>query len=71
MKQKTLTEEKEELKVKLLDIISKAEKVTVYRIDITDIIPTIRGLKVVYTVATDKVRKWSRTIKYSDLYNEI
>lgn len=71
MTQRTLTEEKEDLIVKLSDIISRLEKVKIYQIDITDIIPTIRGLKVVYNVATDRVRQWSRTIKYSDLANKI
>lgn len=71
MTQRTLTEEKKELYLKLLDIIAELEQVDVYKIDIAEIIPIGKGLKVVYTVATDRVRQWSRTIKYSDLANEI
>lgn len=69
MAQRTLTEEKEELKFKLLNIIAKLERIKVYQLNIEDIIPISKGLKVVYTTATDKVRKWRRTIKYSDLAN--
>lgn len=70
MKQKTLTEEKGELILKLLVIISKLEKITIHRLNIVDIVPISKGLKVAYTVTTDKVRQWSKIIKYSDLANE-
>lgn len=69
MTRETLTEEKRELQFMLLDIISELEQVMVCQLEITDIIPISRGLKVVYTVATDRVRQWSRTIKYSVLAN--
>lgn len=71
MKEKRLTEEKEDLMIILLDIISSLEQVMVCQIDITNVIPISRGLKVVYTVATDRVRQWSRVINYSTLANEI
>lgn len=71
MTQRTLTEEKKELHFKLLEIIAKLEQVKVYKLGIVNIIPIGKGLKVVYTVTRDRVIQWSRTIKYSDLANEI
>lgn len=65
-----LNEEKRELQFKLLDIIAELERVRGYQVAIKDIIPVLKGLKVVYSIATDRVRYWSRIIKYSDLANE-
>lgn len=71
MKQKTLTEETEDLYFKLLHIIAKIEQVKLYQINIIDITPVLKGLKVIYSVATDRVIQWSRVINYSTLANEI
>ncbi len=71
MTQRTLTEEKEELKFRLLDTIARLEKIKIYCIDIIDIIPIVKGLKIIYTIGIHNPKKFSRTIKYSDLGNGI
>lgn len=70
MTQRTLTEEKLELRVKLMGIIAKLERAEANEIALIDIIPIAIGLKVIYEIAWDMNKRWSRIIKYSDLANE-
>ena len=66
-----LTEEKRELNLVLSNIIAEREKQSVYIINILDIIPIIRGLKIVYTIGINNPKKFSRVVSYSDLANGI
>lgn len=67
MSQMTLNEEKEELNDMLLDFLSKREQLDVENIEIINVIPVSRGLKVIYKTSKNQVQKWARTIKYRAL----
>ena len=69
MSQRTLNEEKEELKDILSNFLCKWEHLDAEDIKIIDIIPVSRGLKVIYKTSKSQVQKWARTIKYKDLAN--
>ena len=71
MSQKTLNEEKRELNELLLHILCKWEQLTAEEIELHNIIPVFKGLKVVYKTSRSKVQRWARTIKYSELANGI
>lgn len=70
MTRNELTEEKRELNLLLSKIIAKHEQAQANEIILIDIIPIAKGLKVIYEIVWDMNKKWSRTIKYSDLANE-
>lgn len=67
MSQMTLNEEKEELNDMLLDFLCKWERLDAEDIEIIDIIPVFKGLKVVYKTSRNQDQKWARTIKYRAL----
>lgn len=67
MSQMTLNEEKEELNDMLLNFLCKWELLDTDNIEIIDIIPVSRGLKVIYKTSRNQVQKWARTIKYRAL----
>ena len=69
MSQKTLNEERQELKDILSNFLCKWEQLDTNDIEIIDIIPVSRGLKVIYKTPKSQVQKWARTIKYKDLAN--
>lgn len=67
MSQMTLNEEKEELNDMLLDFLCKWERLDADDIEIINIIPVSRGLKVIYKTSRNQVQRWARTIKYRAL----
>ena len=67
MSKKTLNEEKQELNDMLLTFLCKWERLDTDDIEIIDIIPVFKGLKVVYKTSRNQVQKWARTIKYRAL----
>lgn len=69
MSQKTLNEEKEELNDMLLDFLCKWERLDADGIEIINIIPVSRGLKVIYKTPKSQVQKWARTVRYRELAN--
>lgn len=64
-----LTEEKQELNNILLTFLCRWEQLDTDDIEIIDIIPVSRGLKVIYKTTKSQDQKWARTIKYKDLAN--
>lgn len=64
-----LHEEKQQLLNVILHIIADLEELTTDKIELLQIIPVLKGLKVVYKTAKVFNQKYARTIKYSELAN--